>query len=272
MANLVKTYSKPLVSIILVSHDGDAHLMGRAVDSICRQDIGTESLELIIAFDGVPSSQSEAYMQDACSGVRFPVRVFWADEKTDYYTIPRNRVTPMAQGLYIYNMDVDNEIAPSHLSGLLEALRVPHPEEGWPHFAYSRRQYISDDSYKRSGKPLLEGTSPLVEWTEETVRSLCSAPTANFVDTGDMLMGKSVFYELAERTGFIWNPELKRFGDWDLVKRMAQSGFRGKAVDQVTNLYHVTGGNVSLTRHLSDMVVIQQEMYDELKLRGQVIE
>ena len=254
----------PLVSIILVAHEGDAKYLPRALGSIAAQDLDPSSMEVLIAFDGDPSEQAWAYIEDA-PRPHCPVQVLGTKDHTGYYTIPRNRATAFARGLYIYNMDADNEIAPTHLSGLLAAIRVPDPQEGWPHFVYSRREYIKDPECSRE---VPVGSSPLVPWTPEN----CSAlPQKNFLDTGDVLIGKSVLYELAERTGFIWNTELRRFADWDLAVRLMKNGFRGKAVDQITNLYHWTGGNLQLTRALSDMVVIPESMYEELKKRGQVI-
>ena len=266
------TYAKPLVSIILVAYAGDSKYFSRAISSIMAQTLDPTMMELIIGFDGPLDQISENYLVDACMGAKFPIRVFWNPEKTGYYTVPRNRMTPLASGFYVYNMDVDNEIAPEHLTGLLHAIRTPHPTEGWPHFVYSRRRYLPDPDYRRKASAVIEGDSPFMEWTPENVGSLTIGPMHNFVDTGDMLIGKSVLYELAERTGYIWNSELRRFGDWDLVARLAKTGMRGRAVDQITNLYHVTGENVSLTRKLSDIVVIPQSLHDELKARGQVID
>lgn len=266
----MNNYSHPLVSIVLASYKGDAKFLGRSISSIKRLDMNPQDLELIVAFDGPIDQTSDNYLVDACAGAKFPVKVFSSKEPIGYYTVPRNRTMPDISGLYVAHMDADNEFAVNHLSGLLEAIRVPHETEGWPHFVYSRRQYIIDPPYKSD--KIQEGPSPLTPWMPENIAKLHRGPLNNFIDTGDLLIGKAVLYELAERTGYVWNQDMRRFGDWDLVRRLASSGFRGRAVDQITNLYHITGENVSLTRSLSDLVAVPQSWYDDLKQRGQVIE
>jgi glycosyltransferase involved in cell wall biosynthesis len=266
MKNHAKGLS-PLVSIIICVYDGDAQFLKRAIDSLVRQTLPKEEMELLITYDGEPSQTGNNYLEDACKGVPFPVRAIYSRDKIGYYTIPRNRALPLARGLYIYNMDADNEAAPEHLELLLDAIRTPHEAEGWPHFVYSRRFYIKDEGVRTA---LPEGPSPLVEWEEKNINALVQGPRFNFVDTGDMLIPRSVLYELAERTGFVWNPEVRRFADWELVKRMAQCGFRGLAVDSLTNRYHWTGTNVSTSRAGEDFFAIPAELYERLKAEGKV--
>ena len=188
------------------------------------------------------------------------------DEKNGYYCVARNRALPDLRGFYVAHMDADNEFAPNHLSGLLAAIRIPHPDQGLPHFVYSRREYIHD---KGADENLPTGPSPLVPWTQENIQRLQASPQGNFVDTGDFLVGKSALYRLAEKTGYVWNSGVRRFGDWDLVARMANTGFKGMAVDQVTNLYHWTGSNLQTTRkHVSDIDFIPVKSYERLKREG----
>jgi glycosyltransferase involved in cell wall biosynthesis len=270
--NLVtpKNYTDvPWISVVLVAHNGDAKYLLRSLASLKAQTLDPSQFELIISWDGKADETANNYLVDACQGAKFPIQILESDDNTGYYTVPRNRAMPLTRGFYIYNMDADNEIAPAHLAILLDEIRKPHEEQGWPHFVYSRRRIIKDpEAYKQ--KEIREGDSPLREWTPENIAALQQSPQNNFVDTGDMLVGRSVLYELAERTGMVWNTEMRRFADWELVRRMSLNGMRGRAVDAITNLYHVTGGNVSF-RSMADLVAIPVEMYDQFKAEGKII-
>lgn len=261
----------PLVTVALVAHSGDAEFLGRAAKSLRAQTLPPTLMETVLTFDGPLDEVSSSYVEDAFKGCKFPVRVFWSDEKSGYYTLPRNRAFPMLRGHYVVHMDADNEFAPEHLWTLLDAIRNPgEGDEGWAHFAYTRRRYIND-SISNGKLSLPDGPSPFVPWTAENVENLVKSPNNNFVDTGDFIIGRAVLYELAERTGYVWHPDLRRFADWELVKRLAVCGFRGKAVDAVTHIYYWTGKNVSTTS-LSDFVALPEHIYEQMKSKGEIKE
>jgi len=257
----------PFVTVQLMCHSGDVHLLPRAVASVLDQDLDHTQIELQLVFDGNPTEKENAIIDDALLGHDFAMANLWHDKKNGYYCVPRQRCTPMINGLYVAFMDCDNEMAPGHLSGLLAAIREAHPTQGWPHFVYSRREYVSD---MKEGEPPVLGPSDLTPWEQERVSKLMLTPTNNFVDTGDMLIGKSTLFELAEMSGCIWNRQCRRFGDWDLVMRMASVGFRGRAVDQVTNIYHWTGDNLQLTRAVSEVSFIPESVFEKLKAEGKM--
>jgi hypothetical protein len=192
-------------------------------------------------------------------------------EKNGYYPYARNKNLAASFGFYIAHMDADNEWKASHLSGLLAAIREPDGALGWPHFVYSRREYTRD-----AGAPedLPVGKSPLVPWTAESRKRLAAGPSGNFIDTGDFLIGKSTLYELAERTGCVWNTDLRRFADWDLANRLSAAGFRGRAVDQVTHVYHWHEGNLQHQRplHGEDTVLMPETLYERFKQWGLILE
>jgi hypothetical protein len=254
----------PLVTVQLMTHEGDIHLLPRAVASVGSQGI---NLELQIVFDGQPSDRATEIITKTASACHFPVNEYVNEPKVGYYCIPRNRALPHAWGHYIAHMDADNEWAPNHLRGLLRAIRNPQPGCGFPHFVYSRRTYVDDNRPRRVELPL--GDSPLVLWGPES-RMRLQTPQGNFVDTGDFLIGKGTLYELAERSGFPWNPECRRFGDWDLVARLAKYGFRGFAVDQVSHIYHWHGANLQLTRQVQDVIAIPEAVYDSMVAQGRI--
>lgn len=268
---MINNSALPLVTVQVACHSGDVHLLPRALLSVERQDLDHREVEVQIVFDGTPTSSEldtidEAFKRLLAAGFRDDLVQLWSSkDKIGYYCWPRNRGVLLARGFYLAHLDADNEHKPNHLSGLLSAIRTPHPEDGWPHFVYSRREYVVDEGFE--GEPPCEGPSPLVEWAPNFHR-LSYGPKTNFVDTGDLLVGRSLFYRLAEATGKMWDPECRRFGDWELIQRMAQAGMRGRAVDQVSSVYHWTGSNLQLKRSLSDYHIIPESAYKKLKAEG----
>ena len=261
----------PLVTVQVMAHDGDAHLLPRALRSVYEQDLDPALMEIQLVFDGRPSAESERIIADATASAPCSVNEYVSEPKTGYYCVPRNRALPAAWGFYIAHMDADNMFLPGHLRGLLNAIRAARGEEGWPHFVYSRREYVDErGTADRARHKLVTGPSPLVEWNDDNIEMLLSSPQGNFIDTGDLLIGVGTLYELAERTGYVWNSNARRFGDWDLVGRLAKAGFRGRAVDQVTHRYHWTGTNLQLTRRLSDIVALPEAILDRLRAEGKV--
>jgi len=253
----------PLVTAIIRTHEGDAPLCAtRAIPSVLAQDLSADHLQIIVVSDGQLSAPLEALLATALEDSRFPAVLLSGDKKYGYYCAPSNFATIEARGHYIAYLDADNEWRSHHLSTLLDAIRTPIGNEGWPHFVYSRRTYVSDP-----GAPdgLPDGDSPLVEWTGRSVDRLLRGPLYNFVDSSDFLISKSALYWLADKTGQMWNTNVRRFGDWELVARMAGIGFRARAVDTVSHIYHWTGKNLQLTRKPgSSDVVMQPTLRDTL--------
>lgn len=258
----------PLVTVQLMMCAKDFHFVHRALASLTKQTLPPTLMEVQILYDGEPSPEAMQTIEAAVKHNALPIVNFCACRETGYYCYARNEALPATWGLYIAPMDVDNEMAPDHLRGLLEAIRIPDPNEGWPHFVYSRRLYVIDEDQPKKNLPT--GESPLTAWDEEHRKKLTLSAMNNFIDTGDLLIGKGTLYELAERSGCVWNSDLRRFGDWDLAARLAKHAFRGRAVDQVTNIYHWSKGNLQTTRTLSDIVHIPQEVYESLKAQGMI--
>lgn len=259
--------SQPLVTVVVVTHEGDHHLLPRALQSLEGQ-LPAGQLEVIVMNDGPSAPEFQTQLEAQVAGLGYSCEFIATPEHSGYYTVARNRSMEFARGLYVAHMDADNEFATNHLLGLLKALRIPDPQGGWPHFAYTRRTYVKDPGCEQT---VPEGPSPFMEWNEENRKALINGPKWNFIDTADMMIPRSVLYMLAERTGFVWDANARRFGDYDLVCRMLGCGFRGWAVDQATNIYHWTGTNLQLTRGLSEVMFIHQEVYDKLKAEGKLM-
>lgn len=235
----------PLVTVILRTHDAYIDFIERSLGSVYRQDLLPTLYEVIIAHDGEPSEEFSAKVEEFGRQCPSALRMIWPERKYGYYAMASNLATINSYGHYIAYLDADNEWTSNHLSTLLDVLRTPDPEDGWPHFAYTRREYVRDEGAPEN---LVVGPSPFVPWRSETIEPLLQSPMSNFIDSSDFMVAKSVLYELAERTGKIWDEGRHRFGDWDLVCRMAQCGFRGRALDQLTHIYHWHAGNIQHTR------------------------
>lgn len=259
---------QPLVTVQVMACTKDIHLLPRALASVAKQDLPPEMFAVQIMHDG--QAEETADLERVAEAIdRLPCEASFIEtpEPYGYYCLPRNYGIVYIDTPYIAFLDADNEMAPGHLRGLLAAIRTPSPTNGWPHFVYSRRLYVRDDG---APKEMPVGPSKPYGWVQDSVVPLLRSPQNNFIDTGDLLVGKGVLMMLAEYTGQMFNPEVRRFGDWELVCRMAKVGFRGRPVDQVTNIYHWTGENLQLTRSAQGVDAISVAHYEKLKAEGKI--
>lgn len=255
----VKCPEWPTVTVIVATHQRPK-LLKRALASVARQTF--RDFEVIVIHDGPANKETVKVCDNAAKGLErkgVHLRLLATSEESGYYTLPRNWATMHARGDYIANLDDDNEWTPEHLQVLVEAI-----EEGeeWPDFVYSRRKYVTDPGGPKmfGGVPMPRGSSPLVPWDEQAKERLASSVMNNFIDSGDFLVGRGCYYNLAVQTGMMWNEGYRRFGDYELLCRAVFfGGWRGKAVDRVTHIYHWHTSNVSTTRP-------PQELPQEMRL------
>lgn len=260
----------PLITVVVRCHEAYVKFLERALDSVLAQDLPDGLFEILVAWDGPEPPEVLPIwerMMDKTAHRHIRLESIWATEVTGYYATPSNSaIIYYAYGSYVAHLDADNEWTPDHLRNLLEAIRTPDGKQGWPDFTYSRRLYVNDGS----DKTLPEGVSPYVPWTSQAVHQLTLGPSHNFIDSSDFLISRSVLFALAEVTGSVWDTSLRRFGDYDLIKRLAQSGFRGRAVNAVTHRYHWHDENLQTTRHPNEGAVmpIPYEMVEYYRQLG----
>jgi len=247
----VATY--PVITAIIATHNRPK-MLARALKSCLRQDL-REPWELIVVHDGPAGEETVkvvSALEPRFAKKNIGLALIATREETGYYTFPRNLATQYAKGDYIANLDDDNEWLPGHLSTLLAAL-----EEGeeWPDFVYSRRRYVIDPGASKTfgEQTLPTGASSFVPWDERAKERLASSALNSFIDSGDFMVGRGAMYRLAMETGMMWNVDYRRFGDYELLCRAVYfGGWRGKAVNAVTHVYHWHGKNVSTSRPMHE--------------------
>lgn len=219
-----------------------------------QQDL-TESgivLSVVLVHDGVPSSEMVSLAEEfhnafTSKGVDYQFGA--TPEQSGYQCVPKNLGTYNAPGDYICYLDYDNEWSKDHVVSLATAIREG---ERWPDFTYGRRRYVFEDGF--TSDKVHEGESSLVEWNELAKSRLEMGPHANFIDTSDVMIAKGSLWHLHMKTGSMWNEELRRFADWEMIWRGAKyASWRGKAVDKVLQTYYWHGNNVQLTRPASEI-------------------
>lgn len=243
----------PLVSVIVVTHKR-ADRLPRALDSILAQTF--RDMEVWVVHDGPPDQDTIRVYAKYCekfdaAGIDFfPTNT---EDHTGYYCQARNEATEHARGVYIANLDDDNEWLPDALSSLVAAM---DEGENWPDIVYGRRRYVLDPEAPREfqGKPLIEGDSPFVPWdTLAELRLMGNKPEYNFIDSSDFLVAKGAMYRLGIATGFVWDESKRRFGDFYLVSNgLLAAGWKFKPLDKVVQIYHVSPDSVSLTRGVNE--------------------
>ena len=246
----------PLVSVIVATYQRPT-LLRRALDSVLAQTL--TDIEVWCIHDGPLDDGTVQVYEDyvpkfEAAGIDFyPTGI---EEHTGYYTTPRNVATENCRGVYVANLDDDNEWVPTALADLLAAM-----EEGetWPDLVYGRRHYILDPGAPTKHNDIdlvaLQGDSMFTPWDDlAMLRVAGNQPMFNFIDSGDFMVTKGALYRLGLKAGHIWDDSKRRFGDFYLVSDGLHIGeWRFKALDKVVQIYHITGSNLQLTRPIHEV-------------------
>jgi glycosyltransferase involved in cell wall biosynthesis len=258
----------PLVSVVLRTWEEQRKYLARSIPSILAQDLGAADMELLVCCDGPTSGETDEELNHLLADCGLRTRILCTEEHTGYYCVSSNMGIIMSKAPFVAFLDADNEWKPEHLSGLLAAILAPDPDFWLPAFVYSRQFYVRDEG---ASEKLSVGPGRFVEWTRPNIAHSAANSANGFVDGSSLLVARSAFYYLAECTGTMWNPNCRRFGDWELVHRMANMGIRGRAVDQLTNLYHWTGENLQTQRRPhGDLIPLSPQEYDRLDRIGAI--
>jgi len=212
---------KPEISVIIATYNRASSFLRYAIQSVLRQTV--HQFELIVVDDASTDNTEEVVRSFRDPRILY-VRLA---RHTGTPSIPRNVGTLISQGTYIAYLDDDNEYLPCHLEVLHNAL-LDNPEVVG---VYGDRSYI------RKCPLAIWKEKPGMDW--DVGHLLC---TGNYIDTSDLMLRREVLYTIGG-----WNPSLSIFTDWDLVARIAISGFALMRVPLVITEYNWHWGNLGHT-------------------------
>ena len=228
----------PKVSVVISTYDRPK-LLRRALDSVLAQTF--KNYEILVVDDGSNTAVDvckEFLEQPEADGVR--LRVAALERNSGYQSVPKNVGIHNSRGSYIAYLDDDNEWDSWHLETLVDEI-----EKGGADLVYSRWRYKGDGP--SSGEEFQYSPA-----TPAALAGLVQGPQFNFVDTSAILHSKAAV--VAALGVKVWNEEIRRFGDWDMVARCAVAGVRMRGVDRVTFTYWWHGENLQLTRSPDEKV------------------
>lgn len=229
----------PKVSVVISTYNRPA-MLARALESVLAQTF--TDYEVIVVDDGSDTAGEvcEAFVgRFAEKGVA--LQAMNLAENSGYQSVPKNFGILYSRGSYIAYLDDDNEWDNEHLEVLVEDI-----ERMGTDAVYSRWRYAGEGP--GSGREF-----PFHEMNRASALGLQQTPAVNFVDTSSILHSKGAFVRAMGR--LVWNPELRRFGDWELVARSLGLGLRWRGVDAVTFTYWWHGENLQLTRPANEGTV-----------------
>jgi glycosyltransferase involved in cell wall biosynthesis len=218
----------PKVSVIISTYNRP-DMLREAIQSVVDQTF--RDFEVLVVDDGSNTAK------DICEEFQdLDVSVMCLELKTNsgYQSMPKNIGIQYSRGSYIAYLDDDNTYDVDHLQILVDEI-----EKMGCDAVYSRWRYRGDGP--GSGRD-----SEFTPMSMASITGLMQGPQMNFIDTSAVLHSKSAFFALLGK--YIWNPELRRFGDWELVSRSLNAGLRFRAVDKVTFTYNWHGENLQLVR------------------------
>lgn len=225
----------PKVSVIISTYDRPKMLV-RALESVLAQDF--RDFEVLVVDDGSNTAASvcgpvESKFSE--SGILF--KLLNMPENSGYQSAPKNVGIHNARGSYIAYLDDDNVWDCDHLGALVEEI-----ESSGADIVYGRWRYRGGDQ---------DGDFPYTPPSPAALAGLTMDPSLNFIDTSAILHSKA---GLVSGLGLsLWNEEIRRFGDWDLMKRCVHRRLKFSSVNKVTFTYWWHGENLQLTRPAHDV-------------------
>ena len=229
----------PKVTVVISTYNRP-EMLRRALVSVLGQDF--TDYEVIVVDDG--SDTAGAVCEDFVeqfAELGVALQAMNLEENSGYQSVPKNFGILYSSGSYIAYLDDDNEWDSDHLAVLVDEI-----EKMGCDAVYSRWRYKGDG-------PGSGADFPYHQMNRASALGLQQTPAVNFIDTSSILHSKGAFVRAMGR--LIWNPEIRRFGDWELVARSLVAGLRWRGVDKVTFTYWWHGENLQLTRPANESTV-----------------
>jgi glycosyltransferase involved in cell wall biosynthesis len=221
----------PKVSVIISTYKRP-EMLKRALQSCLAQTY--KDFEVLVVDDGSDTAGEpcrELLPEFEAAGIRLvPMNL---QENSGYQCTPKNVGISYARGSFIAYLDDDNEYDPWHLQTLVDEIDKMGCDA-----VFGR--------WRNCGDGPVSGDSEFISMNRASALGLLQTPMANFIDTSSMLHSKAAFVAVFGEA--VWNPEVRRFGDWELVARSLSAGVRWRGVDKVTFTYWWHGENLQITR------------------------
>ena len=216
--------NKPLISVVITTFNR-ADRLKRAIESVLDQSF--EDWELIIVEDC--STDKTKQVVDKFQKKDPRIKCIHRTENWGNHTKPKNEGSLAAQAALVAYLDDDNVYLKDHLQILYHAIK-DRSDLG---MVYGDRRIIDEN------KKIKPQTGIALDWHPGALQ------VRNYIDTGDVLIRKSVLEELGG-----WDEELKKFADWNLWVRFAKAGYQAERIPIVISEYHMHIGMAQL-RHRS---------------------
>ena len=236
-------YVAPKVSVVISTYDRPGALV-RCVESVLAQTY--DDFEIIVVDDG--SFTAKAALEslvDRANERDVRMVVLEMTENSGYQCAPKNLGIKVAQGELISHIDDDDEMLPRHLELLVGAI-----EEHDADLAYGRWVNVVEEGCEID---IEDGSEWVwVPFNHVTANLLMMGPLTNFIASATVFKRNKALETFGK---FVWNENMRRFGDWDLWKRMYLAKFKIVGVNEATFKYHWHGQNLQLVRPVNESTV-----------------
>jgi glycosyltransferase involved in cell wall biosynthesis len=218
---IITTYKRPL-------------LLKRALESVAHQTLQPAQILVVDDFSQDNTSEVVAAFQD-----RLPVEFHAMPENIGRHTFTKSVGVTLSKQPFIAYLDDDNEWMPEHL-----ALAMATLHESQTQLVYTEMEYIMDFHDPSFSSELPDGKRACRAWDPEVMIQ----GKENWVDSSCIVHTREAAELLKAKTGYYWNKDRLRFGDWDFMVRWAQAELSAQWIPQCTVRYYWHGENLQLTK------------------------
>jgi glycosyltransferase involved in cell wall biosynthesis len=224
-ANLVRSYSEPLVSVIIPVGPGHAKHLNKALDSLVAQTF--KGWEVIVIDDSNPQ-----WVGDGLNVSSYPFVFRASTIGNEGAGAARNIGIEKAKAPLLFFLDADDYLVPTALEEMVRA------------YTKSKKTYVFSDWYAANpGKELEHMNCP--DYHQETVREKIQHAVSVLVET-----------EAVRKVGG-FDESLVTYEDWDFFLKLAAKGYCGVRVPKPLLVYRTGTGTRRLKAQQPGSTVYQ---------------